>query len=58
MKRKLDDAKNGQELDQKLLDHIESGIKLNLCDTFSRLRLTQQFKEYAQKVKFVQETLQ
>jgi len=54
----IDEAKNNSTpIKIETFNQIESGVKINLCDTFSRLRLTGQFKEYYQKNKFLEETL-
>lgn len=45
------------ELSPVMFNQAEGMIKVNLCDTYSRLRLTQQFKSYSSKITFTKEAL-
>lgn len=62
IKRKIDEAKNeelfiNKPLEDKMFDEAEGALKINLCDTFSRLRLTNQYKDFMQQYRFKQQAL-
>lgn len=62
IKKRIDESKNedlfiNKPLDDDMFDDAEGSIKINLCDTFSRLRLTSNYKSYMQQYKFRSEAL-
>jgi len=62
LKKTLDEAKNeelfiNKPLEDAMFDSASGAIKINLCDTFSRLRLTSNYKSFAQNLKFKTEAL-